>query len=95
MAVALGHIDHTDHLSLVGHLDELRMRLIVSLVAVTVAFAFCMWQNHELLHIINKPLERQTEKQVRAGSGPSRRHLRGPAERTGGRSPAPARSQHA
>ena len=70
MAVALGHIDHTDHLSLVGHLDELRMRLIVSLVAIAVAFAFCMWQNHELLHIINKPLERQTEKQVRAGSGP-------------------------
>ena len=70
MAVALGHIDHTDHLSLVGHLDELRMRLIVSLVAFAVAFAFCMWQNHELLHIINKPLERQTQKQVRAGSGP-------------------------
>jgi sec-independent protein translocase protein TatC len=70
MAVALGHIDHADHLSLVGHLDELRMRLIVSLVAIVVAFAFCMWQNHELLHIINKPLERQTEKQVRAGSGP-------------------------
>ncbi len=70
MAVALGHIDHTDHLTLVDHLHELRTRLIVCLVAVAVAFGFCMWQNQALLHLINKPLAHQTQKQVRAGSGP-------------------------
>jgi sec-independent protein translocase protein TatC len=70
MAVAAGHIDHTARLSTVDHLTELRTRLIVSLAALAVAFGFCMWQNHALLHIINKPLERQTQKQVRAGNGP-------------------------
>jgi sec-independent protein translocase protein TatC len=70
MAVAAGHIDHTARLSTVDHLHELRGRLIISLAATAVAFGFCMWQNHALLHIINKPLERQTQKQVRAGNGP-------------------------
>src|SRR6202171_3960951 len=70
MAVAAGHIDHTARLSTVDHLHELRGRLIVSLAAVAVAFGFCMWQNHALLHIINKPLEHETQKQVKAGNGP-------------------------
>ncbi|HEX4186343.1 MAG TPA: twin-arginine translocase subunit TatC [Solirubrobacteraceae bacterium] len=70
MAVAAGHIDHAARLSTVEHLHELRGRLLVSLAALAVAFGFCMWQNHALLHIINKPLERQTQKQVRAGNGP-------------------------
>jgi sec-independent protein translocase protein TatC len=70
MAAAAGRIDHTTRLNMVDHLGELRVRLLVSLAAVAVAFGFCMWQNHALLHIINKPLERQTQKQVRAGNGP-------------------------
>jgi sec-independent protein translocase protein TatC len=70
MAVAVGRVSHEDRLSLVAHLDELRTRLIVSLAAIAVAFAFCAWQNHALLHIVNEPLEHQTQKQVRAGNGP-------------------------
>jgi sec-independent protein translocase protein TatC len=70
MAVAIGRIDHHDRLSVVDHLEELRGRLIVSLAALAVAFGFCMWQNHALLHLINKPLSHQTEKQVKAGNGP-------------------------
>jgi len=70
MAVAVGHIDHEVQLSVVDHLEELRVRLIVSLAALAVAFGFCMWQNHALLHIINEPLAHQTQKQVRAGNGP-------------------------
>ena len=70
MAIAAGHIDHTAQLSTVEHLQELRGRLLVSLVALALAFGLCMWQNHALLHIVNKPLERQTQKQVRAGNGP-------------------------
>ena len=33
----------------------------------------CLWQNHELLHIINKPLTEQTSKQVPKVMGPSGR----------------------
>jgi sec-independent protein translocase protein TatC len=70
MAVAVGRIGHEDRLSLVDHLEELRSRLIVCLLAVTIAFGFCFWQNHALLQIINAPLAHQTQKQVRAGEGP-------------------------
>jgi sec-independent protein translocase protein TatC len=63
-------IAHDEQLTLVEHLDELRTRLIVSVVAIAVAFGFCLWQNHALLHFVNAPLAHQTQKQVRAGSGP-------------------------
>lgn len=43
-------------LSLVEHLDELRHRLIVSLVAFGVALGLCFWQNHLLLEIAAVPL---------------------------------------
>jgi sec-independent protein translocase protein TatC len=70
MAIAVGRIGHEDRLSLVDHLDELRTRLIVSAVALAIAFGFCLWQNHALLHLINAPLSKQTEKQVAKGNGP-------------------------
>jgi sec-independent protein translocase protein TatC len=63
-------ISHDARLSAVDHLDELRTRLIVSLIAVAVAFGICFWQNHELLHLVNQPLADQTQQQVRAGHGP-------------------------
>jgi sec-independent protein translocase protein TatC len=63
-------IGHAEELSIVGHLDELRSRLIVSLAALAVAFGICFWQNTELLHLIDKPLAHQTQQQVRAGRGP-------------------------
>ena len=70
MAIAVGRIGHEDRVSVVDHLQELRTRLIISLAALAVAFGFSVWQNHALLHIINKPLAHQTQKQVRAGNGP-------------------------
>jgi sec-independent protein translocase protein TatC len=70
MAVAAARVGHEDRLSIVDHLSELRVRLIVSLAALAVAFGFCMWQNHALLHVINKPLSTQTQKQVKKGNGP-------------------------
>ena len=66
----LRSIGHQDKLSVVGHLDELRTRLIVSLLAVSVAFGFCFWQNHALLRLVNTPLAHQTQQQVRDGHGP-------------------------
>jgi sec-independent protein translocase protein TatC len=70
MAVAAGHIGHEDRLDVVEHLTELRTRLIVSLAALALAFGLCMWQNHALLEVIDRPLAHQTQKQVRAGNGP-------------------------
>ncbi|MDQ6806385.1 MAG: twin-arginine translocase subunit TatC [Actinomycetota bacterium] len=70
MGIAVGRLGHEDRLTVVNHLDELRTRLIISVAAITVAFGFCVWQNHTLLRIINKPLAAQTQKQVRAGNGP-------------------------
>jgi sec-independent protein translocase protein TatC len=67
---AAGTVGPEDRLSTVGHLDELRTRLILSLVVIGVAFGFCFWQNNRLLHVINRPLARQTQAQVRAGHGP-------------------------
>jgi sec-independent protein translocase protein TatC len=66
----LRRVGHQDQLSVVGHLDELRTRLIVCVLAVVVAFGFCFWQNHRLLHLINSPLAHQTQQQVREGHGP-------------------------
>ena len=63
-------ISHDARLSVVDHLDELRTRLIVSLLTLAVAFGFCFWQNHELLHLVNRPLADQTQQQVREGHGP-------------------------
>jgi sec-independent protein translocase protein TatC len=70
MATAIRTIGHEDRLSLVDHLEELRTRLIVCAVAVAVAFGVCLWQNHALLEIVNRPLAKQTQKQVEKGNGP-------------------------
>ena len=63
-------INHDTRLSVVDHLDELRTRLIVSLLTLAVAFGICFWQNHQLLHLVNRPLANQTQQQVREGHGP-------------------------
>jgi sec-independent protein translocase protein TatC len=49
-------VTHEDRLTVVEHLDELRTRIVVSLAAFGVALALCFWQNHQLLHWLNKPL---------------------------------------
>jgi sec-independent protein translocase protein TatC len=49
-------VGHEDRLSLVDHLDELRTRIILSLITFGVAVALCFWQNHLILRIVNDPL---------------------------------------
>jgi sec-independent protein translocase protein TatC len=70
MATAIRPLGHDERLSLVEHLDELRTRLIISGVALALAFGVCLWQNHALLHLINRPLNHQTHKQIEKGEGP-------------------------
>jgi sec-independent protein translocase protein TatC len=54
-------VSHDDRLTVVEHLDELRTRLVVSIATFAVALAFCFWQNHEILRILNDPLEGRGE----------------------------------
>ena len=49
-------IGHEDRLSIVEHLDELRWRLIVCVVAFAAAWGLTAWQNHLVLEIVNRPL---------------------------------------
>jgi len=56
MATALRQVGHDDRLSLVEHLTELRVRLMVSIVAFVLATGLCMWQNQRVLNILNHPL---------------------------------------
>lgn len=57
MAKRLRPIGYDDRLSIVGHLDELRSRLIICAVALAVAFGLCFWQNNVLLNALKQPLE--------------------------------------
>jgi sec-independent protein translocase protein TatC len=45
-----------DELTLVEHLDELRVRLIVSLLVLTIAVAGCYYESHNILHFITGPI---------------------------------------
>ena len=63
-------VSHDAQLTTVGHLEELRRRLLFSLAVVVAAFGVCFWQNHRLLHLIDAPLAHQTQQQVRDGHGP-------------------------
>ena len=49
-------IGHEDRLSIIDHLDELRSRLIICVIALVIAFAVCFWQNHALLNVLNQAL---------------------------------------
>jgi sec-independent protein translocase protein TatC len=58
MATALRRpVQHDERLSLTEHLDELRSRLIVCVLALLACFAVTFWQNEAILDLINRPLE--------------------------------------
>jgi sec-independent protein translocase protein TatC len=77
MARVIRPIGHEERLSVVEHLDELRTRLIVSAITLSVAFAVCVAFNDTLLSILNRPLERTTQQAIAKGRG-----LAGQIERT-------------
>lgn len=49
-------VEFDDRMTLVEHLDELRTRIIVSVLVLVLAIAFCFWQRDLLLDIANRPL---------------------------------------
>jgi sec-independent protein translocase protein TatC len=62
-------IGHEDRLSIVDHLDELRSRLVICLVALLVAFGICFWQNHALLDVLNRALPHNSSVTTQQGLG--------------------------
>jgi sec-independent protein translocase protein TatC len=70
VATAIRPVGHEDRLSIVEHLDELRTRLIVSIVAFVVAFAVCFAFNKPLLDYVGEPLAETTKDRTLDGKGP-------------------------
>jgi sec-independent protein translocase protein TatC len=60
-------VDFEDRLTLVEHLDELRTRIIISLVAFGIGFALCFWQDALMLDIFNEALPADREKPITLG----------------------------
>ena len=56
MASAIRSVSHEDRLSLVEHLTELRVRIVICLVAFVAATVVCMVFNQTVLDILNEPL---------------------------------------
>ena len=69
VAKVLRPIGQDDRLSIVDHLDELRSRLIICLVALLVAFGVCFWQNHALLDLLNRALPHNSSVTTQQGLG--------------------------
>ena len=76
MSVAAARIAHDQRLTLVEHLDELRLRVIISVAALVVAFGFALWQNHALLDVLNRPLTNATSNAAAKASGPQGQEAR-------------------
>jgi sec-independent protein translocase protein TatC len=49
-------VSHDDRLTLVEHLDELRTRIIVCVLAFAVGFGLCFWQDERIFDVLNSPL---------------------------------------
>lgn len=49
-------VSHDDRLSVVEHLDELRSRIVIALLALGVAFGVTAWRNETVLDLMNRPL---------------------------------------
>jgi sec-independent protein translocase protein TatC len=65
---AIRPVGHEDRLSLVEHLDELRTRIILCIVAFVAAFSLCYWQNDRILDVMNKPLDHAHRVDCNAGT---------------------------
>ena len=67
MARRVRPISHEDRLSIVDHLDELRTRIVLSLLGFIVAFSFTFWQNEAVLEFINGPLPDSVDDPITLG----------------------------
>jgi sec-independent protein translocase protein TatC len=60
MAKVLRPIGHEERLSMIEHLDELRSRLIICVIALAIAFTACFIFNHALIGVLNRALPNES-----------------------------------
>lgn len=63
MTSRLRPIGHDDRLSLVEHLDELRRRLIICVIAFGICFGVALWQNDAILRVLDPPFQQAVFKE--------------------------------
>jgi sec-independent protein translocase protein TatC len=56
MAFKVKPVAHDEQLSVIGHLEELRLRLIIATLTFCIAFAISVWQSDLVLKALNRPL---------------------------------------
>ena len=49
-------IEHEEQVHITDHLEELRNRIIISLLALGVGFGLCFWQHERIIEFLNRPL---------------------------------------
>src|SRR4051795_3958943 len=69
-------ISHEARISVLEHMDELRMRLIVSAATLAVAFGFTFWHSHAVLRVLNHPLANATTSKGEPSRGPLAQSVR-------------------
>jgi sec-independent protein translocase protein TatC len=69
-------ISHDARIPVLEHMDELRMRLIVSAVTLAVAFGFTFWHSQAVLRVLNHPLANATTGKREASRGPLAQSVR-------------------
>jgi sec-independent protein translocase protein TatC len=77
VATALRPVSHEDRLTLVGHLEELRSRLVICVAALAVTCGLAYWQNDLVLEVLNRPLEsKQQADSSKTGGDPLEQQAR-------------------
>ena len=49
-------VQHDEQVHITDHLEELRNRILISLITLAVGFGFCFWQHENILDFLNRPL---------------------------------------
>ncbi len=49
-------VEHAEQIHITDHLEELRNRIIISLLALAVGFGLCFWQHELIIEFLNRPL---------------------------------------
>jgi sec-independent protein translocase protein TatC len=64
MRLRVKRLDHDEEVTVVEHLDELRNRLIVSLLCLAAAFVVAFWRHEDLIRLLKGPLPKVHGKQL-------------------------------
>ena len=57
-------LEHEAEAPLHDHLDELRNRLIVSIIVTVVAFAVAFWRHEDIIDVLNRQLPDEVDKPI-------------------------------